>query len=309
MITDFNSARRLIKQTTQTAFIVGNGINRHAYKSSLDTSWSNLLLKTWDGFSFTTVTEIGQGISFTEFYDILEMESTPKEIRESIISEVKTWQPTAYHKGLVNYFQNLDKPILTTNFDFCLGNESFNKIIVNHPVLGKGFTDYYPWNVVYTDKSDYSIKDIYKFGIWHINGNIEYPRSLKLSLSEYTRQSKRAVELLHSSNSYEDDFYGKNKGNWKGMNTWLHILFNCNVFIFGLGLDQQETFLRWMLIERMKYFRKHKDRKKKGWYICQQDELTDGKRFFLERVGFEIIALKSYEDIYNDLFEINYPKT
>lgn len=301
MITDIQAAKQLFANNNKSAYIVGNGINRYAFQSKIDTSWGTLLLNAWKNASFITKTEIGKGITFTEFYDILEMESEPGEIRESIVSDIRKWPSTEYHQRLIQFFKNIDKPILTTNFDFCLGNENLNKIILEHPTLKKGFTDYYPWNVVYTDKKPYTVNNIYDFGLWYINGNIEYERSIKLSLSEYTRQSKRAVEYLHSSHSYDDNFVMKNREQWKGMNTWLHLIFNCDLFIMGLGLDEQETFLRWLLIERMKYFRKFKNRKKNGWYICRECELTDGKQFFLERVGFEIIALESYDEIYEGL--------
>lgn len=197
----------------------------------------------------------------------------------------------------------LNKPVLTTNFDMYLEGDSMSKIILNHPTLGKKFTDYYPWNVVYSKYSKFAIHDIYNFGIWHVNGANNYARSLKLSLTSYTRQGKRALDFLHSKN-YDDDFDGKNQSEWKGMNTWLHLIFICDLFILGLGLDEQEIFLRWLLIERMKYFRKYPDRKRKGWYVCLKNEITEGKKFFLERIGFEPILLDNYDDVYLNLLQV-----
>lgn len=81
------------------------------------------------------------------------------------------------------------------------------------------------------------------------------------------------------------------------MNTWLHLVFNCDLVIMGQGLDEQATFLRWLLIERMKYYRGFRDRKRKGWYVGLKNEMTEGKKFFLERIGFELIQLDNYEYI------------
>ena len=304
MIKDLKTAKKVIRKSShKIAFILGNGINRFAYKDKVDPSWSKLLLDAWEDASFSTITNIDEGITFTEFYDLLEFESDPKKITQSIVDAIEEWGPTDYHQSLRNALVRLDKPVLTTNFDMYLEGDDMKKIILDHPTHGKGFTDFYPWNVVYSPTSKFSIHDIYSFGVWHVNGTINYPRSLKLSLTSYTRQGKRALDYLHVKN-YDDDFYGKNKSDWKGMNTWLHLIFNCDLFILGLGLDEQETFLRWLLIERMKYFRRFPERKRKGWYVGLKKEMTEGKKFFLERIGFELIQLDNYEDIYVNLLDV-----
>jgi len=87
---------------------------------------------------------------------------------------------------------------------------------------------------------------------------------------------------------------------WKSYQTWLHIIFNKPLFVFGLALKENETFLRWLLIQRMKLYKRHFDRKPLGWYLAKkgEDETADGKRFFLEKVGFEVIEVEEYSDIY-----------
>lgn len=304
MIRDVTTAKKILQNpSNKIAFIIGNGINRFAYGDNLDPSWSKLLLDAWGNASFSTISNIDEGITYTEFYDILEFESEPKKITQSIISRIESWGTTPYHNSLRVALQKLNRPVLTTNFDMNLEGKSMKKIILDHPFNGRTFTDFYPWNVVYSPNHKFSIQDIYQFGIWHVNGVINYARSLKLSLTSYTRQGKRALEFLHYNN-FDDDFYGKNQSQWKGMNTWLHLIFNCDLFILGLGLDTQETFLRWLLIERMKYFRKFPERKKKGWYVGHEKDLSEGKKFFLERIGFELIQLKNYEDIYINLLDV-----
>lgn len=304
MIQDLKTAKKILEKSShRIAFILGNGINRFAYKDNVDPSWSKLLLDAWAHVSFSTVTNIDDGITFTEFYNLLEFESDPKKITESIISAIEGWNTTDYHNSLRAALIKLNKPVLTTNFDMYLEGDSMYKKIMDHPIFGKRFTDFYPWDVVYSPNSEFSIQDIYKFGIWHVNGVINYPRSLKLSLTSYTRQGKRALDYLNSGN-YDDDFSGKNQSHWKGMNTWLHLIFNCDLFIMGLGLDEQETFLRWLLIERMKYFRRFPDRKRKGWYVGRKEDMPEGKKFFLERIGFELIQLDDYEDIYVNLLDV-----
>ena len=119
---------------------------------------------------------------------------------------------------------------------------------------------------------------------------------------------ERARNLIHKKTGGKL-FYGKNTMSWSGCNTWLHIVFNKSLLILGLGLDENETFLRWLLIERCKYFRKYPERKHKGWYVCKKSgdeheiQTEKGKRFFLEKIGFEVIEVDSYDDIYYKIWE------
>lgn len=80
--------------------------------------------------------------------------------------------------------------------------------------------------------------------------------------------------------------------------------FNRSLFICGLGLEWSKVFLRWLLIERARYFRRLSDKKCKGWFLINKDEqINFGKKFFLESVGFEIIEMNNYEEMYEDIWE------
>ena len=85
----------------------------------------------------------------------------------------------------------------------------------------------------------------------------------------------------------------------------MHIIFNRSLCIFGLGLDVNETFLRWLLIERKKYFNMFRDRVKKGWYVCKKGSISDGNKFFLDTLGIEIIELDSYDDVYRTMLGLS----
>jgi hypothetical protein len=92
-------------------------------------------------------------------------------------------------------------------------------------------------------------------------------------------------------------FSGKNAANWQGSGSWLHVVFNAPLLIFGLTLDQDEVFLRWLLIERARYFKKFPDLKKDAWYV-HVGELNRGKQFFLEGVGVIPHPVANYDDVY-----------
>jgi hypothetical protein len=116
---------------------------------------------------------------------------------------------------------------------------------------------------------------------------------------------ERARKMIH--NNYENIvFTGKNKNNWLGYDTWLHIFFNKSLFIFGFGFDESEVFLRWLLIERAKYFKKFPDRKHEGWYITTKNSTSKnivGKKFFMESVGINVIEVRDRKIIYEEIWK------
>ena len=132
------------------------------------------------------------------------------------------------------------------------------------------------------------------FGIWHINGMIDYPRSIKLGISDYMGIVEKARKMLHS-HDFNEFFNGKNKSVWAGYNTWLHIIFERNLFIFGLKLESDEVFLRWLLIQRAKYSQMF-NLNLRGWFVDK--EISEKNTYFLRKVGIEVIE-SEYEELYN----------
>ena len=122
------------------------------------------------------------------------------------------------------------------------------------------------------------------------------------------RLTETAWRKIHGDSFFETDvFAGKNLNNWNGYKTWLHIIFNKSLFIMGLKLEENETFLRWLLIQRSKYYALFKDRNHNGWYVYPKEEEKDkdffGKKVFLEKVGISMIPVENYKTIYEDIWE------
>ena len=284
------------------AFIFGNGINLHYNKSNV--SWSDLLLDLWDAHSFNTKSSIPTGITFTEFYDVLEIQNYSQEnfgsiLQKDVVARMEKWNPNESQNLVLNKIKNLNAPLLTTNFDNLIPKSlrlDFRKL------SGSKFTDYYPWSCYYSDKELSDPVD--GFGVWYMNGMLKYHRSIKLGLSQYMGNVERARKLIHKRPE-NISFEGKDQSFWSGYKTWLHIIFNKSLFICGLGLNETEIFIRWLLIERAKYFRKFPHRKHKGWFIKEKgnNPQDEGKKFFLESVGFEIIELNDYQSMYEDIWK------
>ena len=291
------------KHSNDIAFLIGNGINLHYRNDSI--SWKDLLLELWDNYSFDTQTTIPEGISFTEFYDALEIQNVGSDnfssnLQKEVQGKMANWNPNQSQNLILNRIKELNAPVLTSNFDDLIPKSmglEFKRLD------GYTLTDYYPWSCYYSDRDlQYPTEG---FGIWYPNGMIKYPRSIKLGLSQYMGNVERARKLIHKKPE-NIHFEGKNQNFWDGYKTWLHILFNKSIFVFGLSLDETEVFMRWLLIERAKYFRNFPNRKHKGWFVIREGEsptIYEGKKFFLKSVGFEVIELGDYNKIYEDIWK------
>lgn len=282
------------------AFIVGNGINR--YKSLGNSqSWDYLLLQLWNKYTDIQKSTIPKGIELTEFYDVLDLKGNGERknnLQKEFCDLMKNWEYKEHHKNIIEWAKVNNSPILTTNFENILA-DSVGATLYN--LEGKSFTDYYPWGSYYGFEKIINPAD--SFGIWHINGMQYYYRSIRLGLSHYMGSVERARKWMHRGNERRL-FDGKNIDNWRGVKTWLHIIFNKPLMIFGLKLNATEVFLRWFLIERAKYFQKFPERKKSAWYVHCGDDKNEGKKLFLNSLGIKYIQVNEYEEIYEAPWDV-----
>lgn len=288
-------------QKTNLALLIGNGINRYGSHASTN-SWNDLLISLAQRHIDPSIFDIPSGVSLTEFYDSLELALSPASrsgaLQNEFCTPMYSWIPDTHHVAITNWAIASHSPILTTNFDGLL-SQAANASLFSLP--GIPFTDFYPWNKYFgleqLDRADIG------FGIWHINGTIRYRRSIRLGLTHYMGSVERVRTWLHRGNE-RSLFRGKDVDGWTGYSTWLHVIFNKPLLILGLGLEENEVFLRWLLIERAKYFKLFPDRRQPGWFVEPRDYETAGKSYFLRSVGINRLSVFSYDDIYsNDVWE------
>ncbi len=282
------------------AFIVGNGINRFPDNPKA-IAWEDLLMKLWTSFAPDSFKQIPKGITITEFYDMLEIANTRKstlhyQIQKEASKLLADWSYKEHHTAFVKKALALNAPVLTTNFDLVM---PYSLSLKQYYTESKHFTDFYPWSTYYGCQQLSNPLD--GFGIWYINGFVQYPRSIRLGLSHYMGSVEKARNLLHKGDG-KRLFNARNRDSWNGIHTWLHILFHKPLCIFGLGMEENEVFLRWLLIERAKYFKKFPGRRKKGWYVAPKKEQPDdralGKIKFLEAIGLALVETDDYSGIY-----------
>ncbi|MGX5817365.1 hypothetical protein ACWKWU_04165 [Chitinophaga lutea] len=289
------------------AFIAGNGINRYPDNPPA-ISWEHLLLNLWK--RFVPHSELGKsipsGITHTEFYDLLDLASPSGEgnkanaIQKAVAAMMRDWRPRDHHRQFIQTAMRLDAPVLTTNFDLLLPQ---SMQLEPYHMETKGFTDFYPWSTYYAHKALHSPTD--GFGVWYVNGCIGYHRSIRLGLTHYMGCVDRTRDMLHKGD--DNPFTSKDLTQWKGAETWLHIVLNRDLCIFGLSLEENEVFIRWLLIERARYFKKFPERRRKGWYVAPASEAGQeryaGKKMFLTAIGLECITVADYDAIYRAPWE------
>ncbi|EKO3424625.1 hypothetical protein NTK89_000602 [Vibrio fluvialis] len=288
----------LIDRSLKPALVIGNGINRYnSTKTDKNNSWDRMLLELWDKYSISAQQmSAPEGISLTEFYDALDLTKNSVEInlQKEFCELMSDWAPREHHLLISKWAQNQGVPILTTNFEETLSSNITSDI--TH-FDSKSFTDFYPWRSYF---SDHKIHDpANEFAIWHINGVKRYSRSIRLGLSHYMGSVERARRLIHKGNESRL-FSGKNVDEWSGYRSWLHVVFNNDLVFIGLGLNTTEVFLRWLLIERAKYFNKFSKRRKRTYFVhADKEPLPIGQKLFLNSVGVEVVHERSYDELYS----------
>jgi len=307
-MTDMETLKKQIKSCAdqhKLAFVVGNGINR--YVDSEAQSWSKLLLDLYSrSGGRLKLKDIPEGITETEFFDVLEFqtnrkildsnETYTKILKEKVIQRLSTnISNNDNYERLRECFKSWNVPVLTTNFDCNLEVKGGYYTLKNDR---RKFTDFYPWDVYFSDEQKGKVNPLSYFAIWHVNGMLKYKRSIRLGFSDYMNLVSYTKEYLREYNNIKDG----NIESWRGSKTWLNIFLQSNLCIFGLSLDANETYLRWLLIQRHR-FSVNRNKTYNDYYLCVKDDMKEaGKKMFLESIGFNVVVMDSYDQIYKDFF-------
>lgn len=278
------------------ALVIGNGINR--YGAIGMNSWDQLLVSIARDLRID-VSSVPDGTALTEFYDVLDLNASGRigDLSAQFCAKMAGWRPLDHHRDIIGWADRHAVPVLTTDFDEVLSDAAGCRFQL--PRNDK-FTDFYPWETYFAHGLLPGPCD--GFGIWHINGMARYKRSIRLGLSHYMGSVQRARTWLHRSGDSQL-FRAKGRAHWAGARTWLHLLFNKPLLFLGLALEENEVFLRWLLIERAKYFRVFPDRRHPAWYIYTHDPRNDreaGKHFFLEALGIACVRAANFDDMYRN---------
>src|SRR5699024_5921136 len=98
-----NQVRNIIQNNRRSlAFIFGNGIN--LYSGSNNLSWTNLLKKLWRRITNQSQS-IPNGISLTEYYDVIELKdgrnNSNHDIQKEVCDLLRPWKPEPHHQNII----------------------------------------------------------------------------------------------------------------------------------------------------------------------------------------------------------------
>jgi hypothetical protein len=333
-------ARTVLSRNCKSiALLIGNGINR-ASKGTAGISWDELMNRLVEQAALNSASPARtrgelrrlresnnleqKPVSLPEMFDIIEAtgtrasasgsaRSTDDDLQYCLITLLKQMRPSTPHTRVAQWAQKHQVPVMTTNYDHCLQDALVDpKCLQKRLRLGRTFSEFYPWDRYY---SPTKLADPARgFGIWHIHGDQELPCSIRAGLDQYMgiverlRKHKRKVAreflLGLDEDPKQDPAYYRVP--------WLRIFLGKKLWIEGLGLHGDEVSLRWLLIQRFRYWKKYKPRDchTSGWYIHgptsipQVGILDDQRRCFLESVGLSVIEIAAPEDMYDTLFAI-----
>lgn len=299
----------LKEHSERLTLMVGNGINLSNGRPGNE-SWKDILERIGRNLRFPVSRQELDKRSLVEFSDLLQLHSEDaddddddrnKSVQRAFSETIENWKHGRSHAAITKWAKRYDAPILTTNFDTTLSDACGAKL--EHAKKGSEgapFSRFYPWSSRYEVPGQPIDKPRNSFAIWHINGMSEYLSSVRLGLSHYMGSVQQARTWMHRG---DDRLFANEHAidRWKGWNTWLDAFFANDLLIFGLGLSRDEVFLRWLLIERARYFRKFGNRDRKAWYVwAKGEEKEDRDRdFFLKHVGVQVVGVKSFGAIYS----------
>jgi hypothetical protein len=281
----------LTRQSGNVALLIGNGINRYDASES-GNSWGDLLDRLARTRLNPLYSSVPEGISLTEFYDVLDLAgASPTNLQKQFCDLMASWKPRGQHQRIAEWAKRHQAPVLTTNFEGSIGESvgcSLQRI--GH----SKFTAYYPWESYYGTES--LANPCEGFAVWHVNGMQRYRQSIRLGLTHYMGSVQRARPWLHKDSNRL--LAGNDMRSWPGASTWLQIMFHKPLIIIGLKLAQDEVFLRWLFIERAKYFRRFPERRQDAWYVHEGGDNDPGKFLFFGAVGVQEIRVADYKEIY-----------
>ena len=211
---------------------------------------------------------------------------------------------------MYNDFQSslieINRPVLTTNIDKFLDSQ------LDGEKTQSDFEGVFPIGLYYSSCEQHNPNN--SFGVWHINGVVDYPESLRFGLIDYSKLIIRCGKILNEKYEENDTSPIESSNQQWEKNTWLGILMGKPLCIVGLGLESEEIFLRSLLLRKVRWNREKDDEPvyepgKHGWYCyTAKDEMSDSKRELLRHMGIEPVMFDDYDAMYKGLFGIQKAK-
>lgn len=86
-------------------------------------------------------------------------------------------------------------------------------------------------------------------------------------MTDYMGSVDRAHAWMHRWDNSLIRYLQVNSASWRGFHTWLHPFFSSDIAIIGFGFGKDETFLRWLFLERARLFQRFPSHRPAG-LVC-----------------------------------------
>lgn len=288
----------IMQQSERPTLLIGNGINR--FSNSTASSWEDLLATISKSQNLVLSNEELREMSNTELFDVLDLARPVDDrsnLQRSFCDLMKTWTYGPHHSRIVNWAQRHASPIITVNFDENLAQSADTSFFRQCGLPdAPRFTDFYPW------RSYFGVEQLSDptegFGIWHAHGTTRYARSIRLGLTHYMGSVHRARSWIYRTDGSLIRYLQGKSRSWNGVHTWLQPFFCSDVAILGFGFGKDETFLRWLFLERARLHKRFPSKARKGWYVVENNEASHSRKVFFEQLGIELVIANSHAHIY-----------
>ena len=321
-LTAETAAARVADANGAACLLLGNGI--HHYTGSSVPSWRSLLLalggKSGRANSSGWLDEAdASALTYPEVFDLqvhsmvsgkVSRSTTAARFKTTIAKQAAAWASddgrlARWVGGVSSGFNH----VLTTNFDLLLQQADGAGVKANRELSTGGFSRYYPWHDFFPLKDGRS-------RIWHIHGYVTFPDSLRLGLHDYVgavtqgrRWLQHDADSLHGRFRDLKAFFGKRTlgfPQWKGRGSWWEPFLQLPLFVVGLTLGDQETFLRWALIQRAALRRECELPADIYWLEVEKEQSEQGQaparaqtgRSLVMALGGEVWRFDDYEPMY-----------
>lgn len=177
---------------------------------------------------------------------------------------------------------------LTTNYDQVLCDT----------LTKQGYTEYEHIKVenIYSLRRRHSLRNAEQSQkhIWNIHGEISYPQTIMLGLHQYCGSVGKISDLLNGKYTYTVDkqmetvpsLTERLKDSAKVPFSWIDLFFTSDVYIFGFGLQYEETDIWWLLTRRKRMMRQGISIHNKVFYLAS---VSPGKHKILNTMGVIVV--------------------
>lgn len=300
---------------SQHTILVGNGINR----IDGDYGWAKLLQ---DIFGKNCVPDTLNTLQY-EYQRLNEMSmcedgGTEEDVNFARKKRIARWAKKIKSNGFHKKIALLPvENILTTNYDHAIENALKESSYLQNGRLSCHTEERYNMRRFNYMKKGNDVKRI-----WHIHGDMNCPKSILIGFNHYCGTVGKIDRFLKGGYFSEarkgrkeiklEDRYEAREGKMKEISDkkfWLPFFLNTDVHIIGLGMDDAEMDLWWVLSRRIRLQKKESSLVKNTiyYYGCPNET----RLRLLERFGVTVIygtrtkeeiLANDWKALYNRLF-------